>query len=87
MEAKKYNQLRLHGSKRMFFVPKSSKRHYNKVLTMKTATNKAKPKNSREKCKNKMSKPFEKKTYSQNFIYDSLNVFSKPMGTIKTRII
>ena len=61
MEAKKYAELNLDGTKMKFVIQKSSEWQYNRSLTIKTLTNTGKAKNSVEKCQMKVSGPFTKK--------------------------
>ena len=50
-------------------------------------TSTGKTKNSVEKYAKKVSKPLNQKLFSENFIHDPLNIFSKPMGDIIIRIM
>ena len=53
---------------------------------MKTTTNKGKDQKNQQNCE-KVSKHLNHNLFSENFIYDPLDVFSKPMGAIIIRIM
>ena len=57
------------------------------LMTMKTTIKRQKPKiqwkSAREKCRSLLNHIF----FSENFIYDPLNFFTKPMGAINIKIM
>ena len=66
---------------------KSSIRHCNELLTMKTTTNTVKIKKFRRKVREEFWGHLNHMLFSENIIYDPLNVFSTPKGDIKTKIV
>ena len=61
-------------------------RHHNKSYDYENNKKQAKTKNSAENCE-KCRSHLNHKLFSENFISDPLNLFSKPMGAINIWIM
>ena len=71
----------------MFLINKSSIRHYNKSLTMKKNNKYSQNPKIQKSARGEGRSQFNHTFFSENFIYDPMNVFSKPVGAINNNII
>ena len=78
----------LNVSKMTFVFPCESIRHHNKSYDYETNNeNMQKPKIQWKSARRKRRKHLKHQRFSENFISDPLNVFSKPMGAINIWIM
>ena len=86
MKDKKKTNLRLNGKTRMFIITMPSMRRHNRCYDYEN-NNKYSQKPKKAEMREESFTAKYTYLFSKNFIYDPLNVFYKPMGTIDNRIM